>query len=190
MLSLFGIGDHPLALQRLDALGNDATAKNVKDAMRLGQRWGIYGGGEAFADEVAGRIAAWNRANGHPDGAPVTAVVRASIRTAVGRDRFQARFERAPLNPRELTGFIARDSRPMRQGVAGYDLTFSPVKSVSALWALADPQAAARIQRCHDLAVADALRFIEREALYTRRGRNGVQAGEDARAGRRRLHAP
>lgn len=104
MLSLFGIGDHPLALQRLDALGIDATAKDVKDAMRLGQRWGIYGGGEAFADEVSRRIAAWNRTNGHPDGAPVTQVVRASIRTTVGRDRFQERFGRAPLNPRELTG--------------------------------------------------------------------------------------
>ncbi|MCW3158000.1 MobF family relaxase [Micropruina sonneratiae] len=175
MLSLFGIGDHPLARGRLDALDNHATARDVKNAMRLGQRWGIYSGGEAFADEVSRRIAAWNRANGHPDGAPVTQVVRASIRTAVGLDRFQERFGRAPLNPRELTGFIARDSRPSRQGVAGYDVTFSPVKSVSALWALVDPQTAARIQHCHDLAVADALRYIEQESLYTRRGRNGVR---------------
>ena len=50
MLSLFGVGDHPLARQRLDALRIDATAEDVKDAMRLGQRWGIYGGGEAFSD--------------------------------------------------------------------------------------------------------------------------------------------
>ncbi|MBK8445249.1 MAG: relaxase domain-containing protein [Micropruina sp.] len=197
---LFGVGDHPLARQRLDALGIDATAKDFKEAMRLGQRWGIYGGGEAFADEVSRRIAAWNRANGHPEGAPVSQVVRASIRTAVGRDRFHERFGRSPLNPRELTGFIARDSRPGRQGVAGYDLTFSPVKSVSALWALADPETSARIQRCHDQAVADALRFIEREALYTRRGRNGVRQVEtrgliaaafthrDSRAGDPDLH--
>ena len=33
-----------------------------------------------------------------------------------------------------------KDSRPRTQTVAGYDLTFSPVKSVSTLWAVADPR--------------------------------------------------
>ncbi len=175
MHSLFAVGDHPLARQRLEALGIDATASDFRDAMKLGQRWGTYGGGEAFHDEVARRIGAWNRSNGRPDSAPVSQQLRYSIRTDVGRARFAEQMGRLPLNPRELTGFIARDSRPSRQGVAGYDLTFSPVKSVSALWALADPATAERIQRCHDRAVADALRFIEREVLYTRRGRNGVR---------------
>ena len=49
------------------------------------------------------------------------------------------------------------------------------MKSVSALWALADPQTSACIQRCHDQAVEDALGLLEREALFTRRGRNGVR---------------
>jgi conjugative relaxase-like TrwC/TraI family protein len=61
------------------------------------------------------------------------------------------------------------------QTVAGYDLTFSPVKSVSTLWAVADPRVAAQIERAHEAAVRDALRFIERHALFTRQGRNGVR---------------
>ena len=52
--------------------------------------------------------------------------------------------------------------------MSGFDLTFSRVKSVSALWALADPHIAARIERAHHAAVADALRFIETPALFTR----------------------
>jgi len=42
------------------------------------------------------------------------------------------------MDARELAGQIAKDSRPRAQTVAGYDLTFPPVKSVSTLWAVAD----------------------------------------------------
>ena len=59
--------------------------------------------------------------------------------------------------------------------MAGYDLTFSPVKSVSTLWAIADPKTAAVIERAHQAAVKDALDFIETKALFTRQGTNGVR---------------
>ena len=59
--------------------------------------------------------------------------------------------------------------------MAGYDLTFSPVKSVSTLWAVADPAVAAAIERAHQAAVADALAFIEKHALFTRTGPQGVR---------------
>jgi hypothetical protein len=54
-------------------------------------------------------------------------------------------------------------------------LTFSPVKSVSALWAVADPTLAAVIERAHQAAVGDALRFIEDHALFTRTGAHGIR---------------
>src|SRR5215213_7755936 len=66
-----------------------------------------------------------------------------------------------------------RGREPRR--VAGYDLTFSPVKSVSALWAVADPAVAAVIERAHQAAVQDALTFIEKHALFTRTGPQGVR---------------
>jgi len=59
--------------------------------------------------------------------------------------------------------------------VAGFDLTFSPVKSVSTLWAVADPKTAAVIERAHQSAIKDALDFIEQRALFTRMGTNGVR---------------
>ncbi|MGH3338394.1 MAG: MobF family relaxase, partial [Propionibacteriaceae bacterium] len=82
---------------------------------------------------------------------------------------------RAPTDERELTAAIAKLSRPPAQAVAGYDLTFSPVKSVSALWAVADPHVAAVIERAHQAAVRDALGFIENHALYAREGPQGVR---------------
>jgi len=79
------------------------------------------------------------------------------------------------MDARDLAGQIAKDSRPRTQKVAGYDLTFSPVKSVSTLWAVADPAVAAVIERAHQAAVKDALRFIEEHALFTRTGPQGLR---------------
>ncbi|MCC6497735.1 MAG: relaxase domain-containing protein [Propionibacteriaceae bacterium] len=175
MLSLFGLGDHPLATERLAALDLRATDRDIKDAMQLGQRYGVYPGMTEFSVELTKRIGDWNLAHGRDPGAPVPAEVRAEFRTEVGREHFRTRFGREPMDARELSGFIVRSSRPVRSGVAGYDATFSPVKSVSALWALADPEISAAVERCHDQAVADSLRFMEELAIYTRRGRNGVR---------------
>jgi conjugative relaxase-like TrwC/TraI family protein len=54
-----------------------------------------------------------------------------------------------------------------------FDLTFSAPKSVSVLWAVADPQVRQLVRDAHDAAVGQALEYVEREAAWTRRGRGG-----------------
>jgi hypothetical protein len=49
------------------------------------------------------------------------------------------------------------------------------VKSVSTLWAVADPAVAAVIEWAHQAAVKDALAFIEEHALFTRTGPQGIR---------------
>jgi hypothetical protein len=93
----------------------------------------------------------------------------------VATELFTAEHGRPPQDARELAAAIAKHSRPQTTAVAGYDLTFSPVKSVSTLWALADPAVAARIEKAHRAAVADALAFIEQHALFSRTGANGIR---------------
>ena len=93
----------------------------------------------------------------------------------MAREFFLAEHGREPIDARELAGQIAKDSRPRTQTVAGYDLTFSPVKSVSTLWAVADPAVAAVIERAHQDAVQDALAFVEKHALFTRTGPQGIR---------------
>jgi conjugative relaxase-like TrwC/TraI family protein len=58
--------------------------------------------------------------------------------------------------------------------VAGFDLTFSPSKSVSVAWALADPATQAVIAACHDRAVETVLAWAERNVFRSRSGKNGV----------------
>src|SRR5665647_1819477 len=176
MRFLFGSGHHPLAGQRCVALPVNATVAQVQEAIRLGAPFKVYAHDmPVFRIEVAKRFAAYNAQVGAPQAAPVPAQVRAAIRTQVGRETFRATYGRDPVDARELAGLIAKVSRPQTTAVAGYDLTFSPVKSVSTVWALADPATAAVIERMHLAAVGDALRFIETHALYTRTGHNGVR---------------
>ena len=49
------------------------------------------------------------------------------------------------------------------------------MKSVSTLWAVAEPAVAAVIERAHQAAVQDALRFVEQHALFTRTGPQGIR---------------
>jgi DNA primase catalytic core len=177
MQALFGAGLHPLAEQRQRQLeGPDLTARDYQSVIRLGAPFKIYQPDVSpFRVEVAKRIAALNQAAGVPEDWAAPVADRARIRTEVAREFFTAEHGRPPADARELAAAIAKHSRPQTQAVAGYDLTFSPVKSVSALWAVADLATAATIERAHRAAVVDALRFIERQALYTRTGANGVR---------------
>ncbi len=61
-----------------------------------------------------------------------------------------------------------------RRPVAGFDFTFTAEKSVSVLWALADPSTREVIYACHRQAIADVVSLIERDVAKTRIGTNGV----------------
>jgi len=118
----------------------------------------------------------------------------------VARELFAREHGREPRDARELAGAVTRYSRPRRTTVAGYDLTFSPVKSVSTLWAVAPREVTAVIEAAHDAAVADALTFLEQQVLFTRQGKDGARQVEtrgmvaaafthrDSRAGDPDLH--
>ena len=84
--------------------------------------------------------------------------------------------------------------------VAGFDLTFSPSKSVSIAWALADRDTKGQIYVCHRQAIEVVLTYAEREVFHSRSGTNGVVQEDiegvvatafthwDSRAGDPQLH--
>ncbi|MCW2816144.1 MAG: primase catalytic core, N-terminal domain [Nocardioides sp.] len=183
MYNLFGLGLHPLA-EHLEAQYDARVAEGRRGNARERERAGWLGKPYAVHTrdvsplriQVARRVAEAGRAaDPEGSGAPVPAEMRARIRTEVAREFFTEEHGREPGSERELAGFVAEQTRPRSTAVAGYDLTFSPVKSVSALWAVADPHTARMIEHAHQFAVADALAFIENYALYTRTGAGGVR---------------
>jgi conjugative relaxase-like TrwC/TraI family protein len=60
-------------------------------------------------------------------------------------------------------------------GVTGFDLTFSAPKSVSALWALGNPDVAAAAAGAHQAAVQAALSYLDTHASWSRRGTDGTE---------------
>lgn len=199
--ALFGDGRHPNAIAMEDAaIEAGGTKAAAIKAGALGRAFPVYEGSNAFQVEVARAFTARNIEQGTKWNTPIPADERAQIRTEIGTQMFAAAFGRAPADARELSGFIARASRQATTAVAGYDLTFSPVKSVSALWAIAPREMAEQIEAAQHAAVADTLKWLETEASYTRTGRAGVRQVEtngliaasfthrDARSGDPDLH--
>jgi hypothetical protein len=134
MRALFGAGMHPLAAQRLAQMdAADLTEASARAATQLGAPFKVYAGEVSpFRIEVAKRIAARQAAAGQLEDL-VSAADRAQVRTEVAREFFRAEHGRDPIDAREISATIAKQSRPQTQTVAGFDLTFSPVKSVSTL---------------------------------------------------------
>jgi DNA primase catalytic core len=177
MRNLFGEGRHPDA-ERLEDAALDAgrTIRQAKKASQLGRVFAIYQGNQPeFIQQTAKRYIAYNLERGLHWQTPVPAEERARIRSELGNELFEREHGRAPLDDRERGSFMAKSTRQQTTAVAGYDLTFMPVKSVSTLWALADRDVAKQIEDAHHEAVESTLKWLEQEVLFTRRGRGGLQ---------------
>ncbi|MGN6606510.1 MAG: MobF family relaxase [Jatrophihabitans sp.] len=176
MKALFGEGRHPNAveIERAVAAAGQHPNKAVL-ASRLGVPYRVFDRQSAFRIAVAEQFTAHNLERGQRWNTPIPPEVRAGIRTAVATSLFSEQFGRPPLDSRELAGFVARESRQATTAVAGFDLTFSPVKSVSALWAVAPRAVAEQIEAAHHAAVADTIRYLESCAAFTREGRDGAR---------------
>jgi len=184
MKALFGEGRHPNANVIEERIRTAEIAKGAKAkdaaraalaATRLGNRYRVYSSGGEYRQRCAAAFAAANRDRGAPPEAALPEAERAMMRTRVAREMFAAEYSRPPTDDRELSGWVARNSRHGTIAVAGFDFTFSPVKSVSALWAIAPRAIAHNIAAAHDAAVNDALRYLEQHHVYTRVGRNGCR---------------
>ncbi|MDP8017628.1 MobF family relaxase [Prescottella equi] len=209
MRALFGEGRHPNATEiekRLVAEGiargldKEAATRQALVETKLGNPFRIYAGETEFRQLVAERFADYNVARGESANARIDDTMRAEIRTQVGQELFAKEYARSPANEAELSGFIAKGSRQKTTAVAGYDLTFTPVKSVSTLWAVAPREVSEKIEDAHHAAVQKAIAFVEKNATYTRLGTDGVQQVDvdgllcaafthrDSRAGDPNLH--
>ena len=175
MAALFGEGLHPNAVDITNySLGRGAQPAVAIESAHLGRRFAVRTGETEFQRALAVAYREHNTRLHQKWNTPLDDDVRAQIRTTLARQRFADQYGREPADDRELSGFIARNTRARTTAVAGYDVTFSPVKSVSALWAVAPLEVAREIEQCHDAAVADALAFMEAHAAFTRSGAAGV----------------
>jgi len=87
------------------------------------------------------------------------------------------------VSPEEWAATERRLRRADRTSVDAYDLTFSPVKSVSVLWAAGDAATRREVWAAHHAAVEEALRVLQREVSFTRSGHHGTPSEKSLRDG-------
>ncbi len=164
MAALFGEGIHPNAEAMVEA------DKNAD--VRLGARFKQFSQKD---HELQGRIAVamgdYKRMN-HAD---PDADTRRRIRMKEGARYFRELNGRSAKDTEELGRFVTAQTKPGSQAVAGFDLVFAPAKSASVLWATGGDEARKEIEAAHNEAIAETMTFLEKEATFTRRGRNGVR---------------
>lgn len=86
----------------------------------------------------------------------------------------QAVRHSTPMTSQRINAFIAQAKREARYPVAGFDMVFTPAKSISVLWGIGDETTRKAIMRAHSEAVESSLHWIEDNAVFSRSGRGGV----------------
>ena len=124
-----------------------------------------------FTKGVSEEIARHRRMH---DGAEPTKAQMQEIRFRVGGELYRAQRGIEPTHA-QLRQFIAENSKKHQTAIAGFDLVFTPSKSVSIAWGLGDKQLRKDIEAAHEHAIQDVVRHLENNVIMTRRGHNGVR---------------
>ncbi len=132
----------------------------------------IAGGGEGYyVAAVAEGVDEYYRGVGEAPGwwAGDTAGIELGLAGEVAPEDLKSVW--SGLDPRtgEQLGRFANRS------VGGFDLCWRAPKSVSMMFAFGDPEISREVRQAHDLAVAEAFRYLEANAAGTRTGRGGLQ---------------
>ena len=96
------------------------------------------------------------------------------IRHRVGAVMYRKQHGVEPTD-KQLVAFIARESKAQSNSVAGFDMVFTPPKSVSMAWGLGDESLREGVQKSHEAAIADVVKFLEEQVIMTRRGAGGAR---------------
>ena len=173
MRALFGEGLHPDA----DVLTAQLIREGVKPAdavarVRLGSRFMTPSKSDDGWVQAVG--AAYREFREEHGRTPEAGIERDMIRWNVARELLAAQSGKTDLDDAVVMKFLANIGRQPRQPVAGYDLVFTPVKSFSVLWILADRDRAEALHRIHQDAVTQTLDWVQTEAGKTRVAAAGV----------------
>ncbi|WP_329073535.1 MobF family relaxase [Amycolatopsis sp. NBC_01480] len=193
LLRAAGCAEHDHAAHSRDASSHGA--EYMLKGAELGEPDGVWAGnglemlgladGQQVTAEqmraVYGRLEHFDKTDAEGNAVPLGRRPRTYASQA---DRLAAALAAEPNAGEERQEQIRREVRATkRQAVSYYDLTFSPVKSVSvyraALEANGQHELAAKVTEAHNRAVREALDFIQSGVTTTRVGRHTTVTRED-----------
>ncbi|NCL75600.1 MobF family relaxase [Rhodococcus sp. YH1] len=172
MRSVFGAARTPNAFATRPGKGSPLQERlDWSASTALGRAFSWFENSQEYVNDVEDLCSAYKGRHGeYPD-----AETKKAIQFATARKHLQrSNGERADLlGDDEIWTFVAEQYNKARQPVAGYDLVFTPMKSISLLWGLGDEKVKAAVEEAHRQAVDEALAWIEDQVIYTRRGKGG-----------------
>ncbi|KAA8725320.1 relaxase domain-containing protein [Corynebacterium flavescens] len=160
--ALYGEGLHPDA----DARINDG--ESLKD-VQLGRQYPIFTKGVDVLEAVKAAQQAFVEGNGRRP----TTDEHNLIGLETARPFYEAQAGVSASSAREVLAWLNEEKNKVKQATSGVDLTFSPQKSVSVLWALGDDTTRQAIEKIHNECVEESLEWVEDNVLFTRTGARG-----------------
>ncbi len=163
MEALYGLGYHPDTHEMLKA------GKKL-DECRLGGKFPVYTNDIPVLNELRDAERRFITDNARLP----TEDERTELALSIGRPHYVEATGWATAPDKDVIDWVNQQRDEVKQAVAGFDLTFSPAKSISVLWALADRDTANAIAACHHEAVAEVLEWAEENTVRTRMGAGGL----------------
>ncbi|APE11341.1 hypothetical protein BO226_20835 [Rhodococcus sp. 2G] len=172
MRSVFGAARIPNALDTKPGPGASAEEHlNWSRKTALGRAFSWFQNSQEYVHDVEELCTAYKAQHGeYPTTETKKALQLSTARKHLGRENGETADL---LSDEQVWQFITEQYNKARQPVAGYDLVFTPMKSISLLWGLGDEEVKAAVEEAHRQAVDEALAWIENEVIYTRRGKGG-----------------
>jgi hypothetical protein len=172
MLALYGEGLRPDANEYIDTrVADGASFQTALREARLGRKFAQYDAGVPLLQAIKAAYTTFERETKRRP----SVGERRELKESTARAHLIQQRPHAPPPSREaVRKYLTDQLGKARQPVAGYDLVFSPVKSVSVLWALGGHEIRQTIEDAHNAAWRGALAYGEREAAFTRTGAGGI----------------
>ncbi|MGV9961243.1 MobF family relaxase [Rhodococcus aetherivorans] len=174
MRSVFGAARTPNALDTRPGPGASAEEHlNWSRETALGRAFSWFQNSQEYVHDVEELCTAYKAQHGeYPDTQTKKDIQFSTARKHLSRESGE---QAALLSDEDVWKFINEQYNKARQPVAGYDLVFTPMKSISLLWGLGDEEVKAAVEEAHRQAVDEALEWIEDQVIYTRRGAGGAR---------------
>lgn len=179
MKSLFGQGRHPDADRlEVEALACGLSKQDAERAGRLGRAFPQFKArpDDGYTAALEAAFATFAAENDRPPEAGIERdLIRWNVAHALAQQEHTDKGASGELSDQDVATWLAKRGQQPRKAVAGYDLVFTPSKSISVLWGLGDAATREVITKAHTQAWRDTLAWIETEGALTRGGAGGVR---------------
>ncbi|MGC4174326.1 MobF family relaxase [Demequina sp.] len=173
MAALYGECRHPDA-DRIEAqmIANGATVEEALKATQLGRAMPTFKNEPDDYDKyIEQSFVTFQKDHGRT---PRRGEEQREVRFEATRNYLMLITGETDVADRKVRLFLAERGSKERHPVSGYDLVFTPPKSVSTLWALSDQPTRQIIEKAHHEAVAQSIAFLEQHCAVGRQGAHSI----------------